>query len=59
MISYSSALNLFIGFILARKEPGSDATFKVSVSLKISSRKGLSRANDITDKSDDNILKLK
>ena len=59
IMSYNSALNLFTGFILAKKEPGLESAFSVSVSLKISSRNGLSNAREITDKIDDKILKLK
>ena len=57
--SYSSALNLFTGFILAKKEPGLESTLSVLVSLNTSSRNGLSSAREMTDKSDDKILKLK
>jgi len=41
------------------KDPGSEATLSVSVSLNINNRKGLSKASDITESSEDNILKLK
>ena len=59
IMSYNSALNLFTGFILAKKEPGLESALSVSVSLNTSSRNGLNNAREITDKSDDKILKLK
>jgi phosphate/sulfate permease len=59
IISYNSALNLLIGFILAKKELGLDATLSVSSFLKRSSKKGLTKASEITENSDDKILKLK
>ncbi len=59
IISYNAALNLLIGFILAKKESGLAATFNVSVFLKMSSKNGLSKAREITEKRDDKILKLK
>ncbi len=58
-MSYNAALNLFIGFILEKKEPGLEAIFSVSVFLNISSKKGLSNAREITENSDDKILKVK
>lgn len=58
-MSYNAALNLFMGFILAKKESGLDAMFSVSVFLKMSSRNGLSKASETTEKSEDKILKLK
>ena len=57
--SYNPALNLFTGFILAKRVPGLDATLSVSSFLNIRSRNGLSNASEITENSDDNILKLK
>lgn len=59
IISYNAALNLLIGFILAKNEFESDAIFNVSVFLKMSSKKGLSKAREITENKDDKILKLK
>ena len=59
IISYNAALNLLIGFILAKNEFESDAIFNVSVFLKMSSKNGLSKAREITENSDDKILKLK
>ena len=59
IISYNTALNLLIGFILAKKESGLPDTFKVSAFLNISSRNGLNRPREMTEKTDDKILKLK
>ncbi len=59
IILYNSALNLLIGFMAAKKESGLDATLRVSTFLKISSKNGLSKAREITENSDDKILKLK
>ena len=59
IISYNTALNLFTGFILAKKEPGLAEIESVSVFLKIRSKNGLSNASEITENSDDKILKLK
>ena len=57
--SYNPALNLFTGFTLAKKVPGLDATLSVSSFLNIRSKNGLSNAREITENSDDRILKLK
>ncbi len=59
IISYSAALNLLIGLIRAKNEPGLAAMLSVSVFLKISNKKGLSKAREITENRDDKILKLK
>ena len=59
IISYKPALNLFIGFILAKNESGFAAMFSVSTFLKMSNKNGLNKAKEITEKSDDKILKLK
>ena len=59
IISYSSALNLLTGLTFAKKESGLDETFSVSSFLKINNKKGLSSASEITENSEDKILKLK
>ncbi len=59
IVSYKAALNLLIGFILAKNEFGLAATLSVSAFLKMSSKKGLNKARETTAKSDDKILKLK
>lgn len=59
IISYSAALNLLIGFILAKKEPGLAAMLRVSVFLKMSNKNGLNKASEITENSEDKMLKLK
>ena len=59
MTSYKAALNLFTGFILARNDPGLEATLRVSSFLNISNRNGLKRARDMTENNEDKILKLK
>ena len=59
IISYSVALNLFIGLILAKKLLVFPTAARVSSFLKMSSKKGLSNANDITENKEDKILKLK
>ena len=59
IISYKAALNLLIGFMLAKKESGLEATLSVSCFLKISNKNGLNNASETTENSDDKILKLK
>ena len=59
IISYNKALNLFTGFILARKPFALPTALSVSSFLKMSSRKGLNKASEITENTDDKILKLK
>ena len=59
IISYSSALNLLMGFNFAKNELGLEAMISVSSFLKMSSKNGLSKAREITENSDDKILKLK
>ena len=59
IISYKLALNLLMGFSLAKKEPGSEATIKVSCFLKINNKKGLNKASDTTENKEERILKLK
>ena len=59
IISYNTALNLLTGFIFAKKEPGLAEIESVSVFLKIRSKNGLNKASEITENSDDKILKPK
>ena len=59
IISYKAALNLFIGFILARKPPALLTDASVSSFLKMSNKNGLTRASEITANKEDKILKLK
>lgn len=59
IISYKDALNLFIGFMRAKNDPGSAATLRVSTFLKINNKKGLRSASEITENRDDKILNPK
>ena len=59
MISYKRALNLLTGFILARKVLALPTALSVSSFLKMSNRNGLNKAREITENTDDKILKLK
>ena len=59
IISYNAALNLLTGFILAKKVFALPTALSVSSFLKISNKNGLSKAREITENTDDKILKLK
>jgi len=59
IIWYNSPLNLLMGLILAKNSFEFVSALRVSVSLNIRSKNGLSNASETTDNNDDKILKLK